>query len=296
MDLSVIVVNWNTKDLAIKCLESVFKLTKGVTFELIVVDNASSDGTSEEIKKHFPMVRLLENKQNLGYAKANNQGIKVAKGKYILLLNSDAYLLENSLPKLVRKAKSLSKFGALAPLILNEDKTVQQSGGFFPHLPQIFYWMTFIDNLPGGLLLKPFHINHNSFYRSDQTLDWLTGACILVSQNAIKKVGVLDENIFMYGEDLEWCFRLKKAGLQIYFSPVTKVVHLGGGSANKIRTSAITREYQGIIYFYQKYKGNISLQILKVLLKIGALLRIILFGLLGRKELARSYVEAFKVA
>lgn len=328
MDLSVIIVNWNTKKLLEDCLSSIYKYTKtrsfvelnstqddggegeGINFEVIVVDNGSEDGSPEMVKKKFPRVLLIPNKDNLGFAKANNQGIKIAKGEYILLLNSDTYLIENSLEKLVKKARSLQnrgstppgvepqkgKLGALGPQLLNEDRTVQQSAGFFPHLPQIFWWMSFLDDLPGGVILKPYHVDHDSFYKKEQTLDWVTAAAVLVPKNVIAKSGPLDDKIFMYGEDFEWCYRIKKASYQIYFSPAAKIVHIGRGSSNKIPTRAFVGEYKGIIYFYQKHKGKISLQIVRLLLKIGALLRIVVFGLLGRKELVSSYVQCYKVA
>jgi len=328
MDLSVIIVNWNTKKLLEDCLGSIYKYTnnersladarddkegvrddeergKDTTFEVIVVDNGSTDGSQNMVKVKFPKAKLVLNKANLGFTKANNQGIKIAKGTYILLLNSDTYLIENSLSKLVNKARKLNfrgstpnrgrtHLGAIGPLLLNEDRSIQQSVGFFPHLPQVFWWMSFIDDLPGGTLFKPYHVDHDSFYRKDHEVDWVTAAAILVPKSVIQKVGALDEKIFMYGEEVEWCWRIKNAGFKIYFTPVTKIIHIGRGSSQKVSTSAFIGEYKAVVYFYQKYKGKFSLQIVRLLLKIGALARIIVFGLLGRKELAKSYVEAFK--
>src|SRR3989344_8677695 len=254
------------------------------------------------VKEKFPKTKLIANNQNLGFTKANNQGIKIARGKYMLLLNSDTYLIEDSLAKLIKKADSLSNLGALGPLLLNEDKTTQQSTGFFPNLPQVFFWMTFIDDLPGGTILKPYHIDHDTFYHNDRQVDWVTAAAILVPRNVIDKIGKLDKKIFMYGEEVDWCYRIKKAGYDVYFSPATKIVHIGRGSSNKISENAIVGEYKGILYFYKKYKGAFSLQIVRVLLKIGALARIVAFAILGlacrqagRKELAKSYVESLKV-
>lgn len=310
MDLSVIVVNWNTKKLLEDCLASIYKWTSGINFEVIVVDNGSEDGSPQMVRKKFPQVKLIPNKDNLGFTKANNQGIKIAKGRYVMLLNSDTYQIENALGKLVKRADELSKsdrgptplgvrplkrLGALGPLLLNEDRSIQQSGGFFPHLPQVFWWMSFIDDLPGGTILKPYHVDHDIFYKKERQIDWFTGAALMVPEQVIKRVGPLDENIFMYGEDFEWCYRIKAAGYQIYFTPVTKIIHIGRGSSQKIPTRAFIGEYKGIIYFYQKHKGKLSLQIARFLLKMGALIRIIVFGLLGRKELAKSYVETLKV-
>lgn len=296
MDLSVIIVNWNTKKLLADCLASIYKYNKDLNFEVIVVDNGSKDGSQAMMKKKFPQVNLILNKDNLGFAKANNQGIKAAKGEYLLLLNSDTYLIENSLQKLVKKAKSIENLGALGPLLVNADKSIQQSVGFLPHLPQVFYWMSFLDDLPLGKFLKPYHVDHDSFYKSQQEVDWLTGAAILIPSVVIKKVGPLDESIFMYGEDVELCARIKKSKYEIIYSPITKIVHIGRGSSGKISKNAFIGEFRGVIHFYKKYKNPQLLQILHIFLKIGALARIIIFSLLGRFQLASAYVEAFKVA
>ena len=310
MDLSVIIVNWNTKKLLFDCLSSIYKITRGIEFEVVVVDNGSTDDSTFMVKSKFPQVKLILNKSNLGFTKANNQGIKSAKGEYILLLNSDTYLIENSLQKLVRKAHELqyrgstpkgvgplkSEFGALGPQLLNENRSIQQSAGFFPHLPQVFWWMSFIDDLPGGIFLKPYHVDHDSFYQKDHQVDWVTAAAILVPREVIVKVGMLDEKIFMYGEEVDWCYRIKRQGYKVYFSPATKIIHIGRGSSGQISKNAILGEYQGLIYFYKKHKNRLSLQIARLLLKIGALSRVIIFGLLGRKETAKFYVEALKMA
>lgn len=295
MELSVIIVNWNTKRLLEDCLESVFKFTKDVKIEVIVVDNGSKDGSQAMVKKKFPQVKLIPNKDNLGFAKANNQGIKKALGKYVLLLNSDTYLIENSFKKLVEKADSTVELGAMGPLLLNEDRSIQQSVGFSPHLPQIFWWMSFIDDLPGGTILKPYHVDHDSFYKSQHEVDWITGAAFLIPKKVVAKIGMLDDKIFMYGEDFEWCYRIKKAGFKVYFSPFAKIVHIGGGSVNRIRTNAFVGEFRGLEYFYKKYKGRASLQILRLLLKMGTLLRIAAFAILGRTKTAKSYVEVLKM-
>lgn len=296
MNLSVIIVNWNTKKLLQNCLSSIYKFTKGINFEVIVVDNGSSDGSVNMLKDNYPQVKIIHNEDNRGYAKANNQGLKIAKGKYFLLLNSDTYLVENSLKKIKDEADKYPESGIISPLLLNKDKSIQQSVGFFPNLPQVFFWMMFIDDLPFGSMLHPYHVDHDSFYKMQQEIDWGTGAALLVTKEVYKKVGGLDEAIFMYGEDVEWCFRVKKANFKVLFNPNTKIIHIGGGSAKQIRTSAFIGEFKGLIYFYKKNKSALALQILIALLKIGALLRIVLFTFTGRFKTAKAYVEVFKVA
>lgn len=295
MDISIIIVNWNTKKLLEQAIASIYKYAKGLTFEVIVVDNASEDGSPKMVSNKFPKVLLVENRHNFGFAQANNQGIKITKGEFIFLFNSDAYLIDDSLAKLVKRAREIPNLGAIAPKILNEDRTTQQSAGFFPDLLKVLLWMSFVDDLPYGDLLKPYHVDHDRFYEKEHKVDWLTGAAIMVPKKVIDKTGALDDKIFMYGEDVDWCTRIKKAGFNIYFSPVAAIVHIGQGSSGQISRNAILGEYKGIIYVYKKHKSRLALQILRLLLKMGALSRVFIFGALGRKETAKFYVEAFKM-
>lgn len=313
MDVSVIIVNFNTKKLTEQAISSVYKFTKGIIFEIIVVDNASTDGSQQLITKKFPQVRLISNKKNVGFGAANNQGMETANGKYLFLLNSDAYFMENSLKKLFdlsegpslktanqpeTEPKSFKRDGplfVLAPLLLNEDRSVQQSAGYLPNLLQVFSWMSFLDDLPFGYLLSPYHVDNDGFYKKESEVGWTTGAAMFIPKKVFTKTGGFDENIFMYGEEVEWCWRIKKAGFKVIFSPVTKLVHIGRGSQNKNLLPAIIGEYKGLIFLYKKHKGAVSLQILMLLLKIGALARILIFGAIGRRELAKIYVEAFKI-
>lgn len=294
MDLSVIIVNWNTKKLLDSCISSVIRFTKDITYEVLIVDNGSRDGSQALVNKKYPQATLIANKDNLGFTKANNQGIKVAKGEYILLLNSDTYLIENSLKKLVDFAKSKKNLGAVGPLMLNPDRSIQQSVGFFPNLPQMFFWLSFIDDLPFGQFLAPYHVDHDAFYHSEREVDWVTGAAYLFPKEIINSAGLLDEKIFMYGEEVEWSYRIKKAGNKIFFTPQTKIIHIGRGSS-QASSNAIAGEFKGVIYFYKKHRGFIALQIARLFLKIGALARIIIFTILGRHELAKCYVQSFKV-
>lgn len=296
MDISFIIVNWNTKQLVAQAVKSIQKFATGFTFEIIVVDNNSQDGSVAYLKKRFPKVKVIESKQNIGFGPGNNLGIKAAIGEYLFFFNSDAYLIDNSLLQFLKSARKIGNLGAIAPLILNQDKTIQQSGGYFPTLFKVFLWMSFIDDLPGGAIFKPYHIDHDSFYQIEREVDWLTGAAFMVPKKVLDKVGVFDNKIFMYGEDVDLCFRISSAGYKVVMSPVAKMVHVGQGSSGKVPKGAILGEYKTILYVYQKHMGKSSLQIAKMLLKIGALLRIVIFGLLGRKELSKTYVEALKMA
>lgn len=296
IDISFIIVNYKTKELVAQAVKSIQKFATGFAYEMIVVDNNSGDGSAEFLKKKFPKIQIIESKENIGFGPGNNLGIKAAIGEYIFFFNSDAYLTDTSLLQLLKSARKTDNLGAIAPLILNQDKTIQQSGGYFPTLLKIFWWMSFIDDLPGGTLLKPYHIDHDSFYRKEHQVDWLTGAALMVSKKVLDKVGLFDNKIFMYGEDVDLCYRIKSAGYKVVMSPVAKIVHIGQGSSGKAPVNAILGEYKTILYVYGKHMSKNSLQMARILLKIGALLRIVIFGLLGRKELAKTYVEAFKMA
>lgn len=296
MDLSIIIVSFNTKELLKKCLTSIFKYTKGVGFEVIVVDNASTDSSVKMIEDEFPQIKLIKNNENVGFGRANNQGIEIAKGKYTFLFNSDAYLEENVLPGLVQIMEKNPKIGALAPQILNPDHTIQQSLGFLPDLPQVFWWISFIDDLPGGQFLKPYHVDHDSFYRKWHKVGWATAAAVMLRRETLEKSGLFDQNIFLYGEEVELCKRIKEAGFQVVFSPDVYVVHLGRGSMARKNIDAIVGEYKGLLYYYKKHKKVWQRDVLIWLLKFGAILRFVIFGLLlGRKELREAYFKAFSV-
>lgn len=297
MILSIIIPNFNTKRLLHECLKSIYLQTKKIKFEVIVVDNASSDGSPQMIKKNFPQVKLIVNSKNLGYAKANNQGIKIAKGKYILFLNSDTIILDKAIEKCLKFMQKRKDIDILGCQLLNEDKSLQPSGGFFPQLRQIFYMMVFIDDLPFiNRLLKPYQQRRIDFYQKVRQLDWATGAFLLVKREVINKIGGFDPTFFMYSEEVDFCFRAKKAGFNIWFYPKAKVIHLKGKSSACGFEKAVLGEYQGLKKFYKKHKPGWEMPILIVLLKIGAMLRVIIFGILkGDKNKKKIYEKAYKL-
>lgn len=302
MKISVIIVNFNTQKLLKDCLQSIFEKTQGLEFEVIVVDNASGDGSQEMVKKDFPQVILLENKKNLGFAAGNNLGLKKAKGEYLLLLNSDTELIENSLLKMVEVMEKNPKVGIASCQLVGKTGEIQPSGGFFPHLGRVFAWMFFLDDLPFlSWWIKPFHPHPPQFYTRDSWYqqphfqDWVTGAFFLIRKQVQEEIGFLDEKFFMYVEEMEYCYRAKKAGWQVFYTPVTKIIHLGGQSGTA--KGVLLGEYQGLQYFFGKHKPAWQKIFLRLFLKIGALLRLVLFGIIKKNpEVRRIYVEAFRFA
>ena len=296
-DLSIIIVNWNTKQLLLDCLGSIFKNTKDLNYEIIVVDNGSTDSSVDSVKELFvnelknkkqlvnslTRNKIIKNKQNLGFAKANNQGIKIAKGKYILLLNSDTKIVDNALKKLVDFAKKKQNLGVLGPRLLNKDGSLQPSVGRFFTLPWAILWLATGDRF---LYSSP---------AKSREVDWVMGAAFLVSREAIEKAGLLDENFFMYMEEMEWCWRIKKAGLQIWFYPGVKIYHLARGSSPEGRGRAILWIYQGLIYFYQKHFAPWQLAVLKLALRTKAIIGWLIGILAANRYFKETYGKAFKM-
>lgn len=298
--ISIIIVSFNTSSLLLNCLAALYKAIQFAHLtdksEVIVVDNASYDGSSQKVAERFPFVSLIQNKENAGFAKANNQGIRYAKGEYVFLLNSDTEITKDALAHLLTSAESQENLGAIGARLLNFDETFQPSLGFFPHLAKIFFWMSFIDDIPFLLpIIKPYHVESGKFYEKFQEVDWVSGACVLVTRAAIQKVGVLDENIFMYGEEVEWCYRMKKAHFRILYTPTALVFHKKGSSGEG-KHAGIGEEFSSLEYFYSKHKSGWERHILKILLIGGALLRIIVFGIIMRNpKKATVYAKAIQL-
>lgn len=282
MDFSVIIVNFNTKELLKNCLSSVFSQV-GLKFEVWVVDNGSEDGSVQMVEAEFPKVRLIRNKENLGFAKANNLALRKAEGNFLFLLNSDTILEDFALAKNLDFLKRNSQVGALGIKILNSDGSPQPSVGKFYSLINVFLML-----FGGGKL----GLGRSSPSKISE-VDWVSGAAIILRKEVLEKVGFLDENFFMYMEEVEWCYRIKKAGFKIVFYPEVKIVHYTRGSGSK--SEAIWGIYKGLIYFYQKHKPPWQLEILKIMLKVKAYLAWFLGYLLNDRYLRATYGQAFRL-
>jgi GT2 family glycosyltransferase len=225
--VSVIVVNWNTRDILRICLESVAEHLAGEPQETIVVDNASSDGSAEMVEAAFPAVRLLRNPTNLGFGPANNIGMAAARGEFFLLLNSDARLKDGAVMRLIELMERRPDVGAAGPRLVYEDGRLQTSANRFPSLPLVaFEELALYRFLPrarrGGILLGGYWD-----HAVEREVDWLVGACLVVRRQVFEETGGFDPSMFLYGEEVEWCRRIRERGWKIVFAPVGEVVHLG---------------------------------------------------------------------
>jgi len=301
-DVSVIIVSFNTKNLLEKCIDSVIKKTQDISFEIIVIDNGSSDGSPQAVrKKNINNLTIIENRKNLGFAAGNNQGIKKSDGRHILLLNSDTEIKDNVIGEMVSWMDKNSKVGIATCALKNEDGTLQGSGGYFPNLLRVFAWMLFLEDIPLiDRLIKPYHPMHSAspiykgseFFKTSHQQDWVTGAFFLIRKDVIEQIGYFDEDYFMYVEEVDFCFRAKTKGWQVYYLPDWSITHLGGASGTS--ELPILSEFKSLKRFYKKFYPSWQFPFLRLLLAAGALVRIPLFYILKGRERSAIYVKAFR--
>lgn len=288
MDVSIIIVNWNTKSLLQNCIASVYKQQDNVKCEIIVVDNASTDGSIEMIETNFPQIALIKNSKNRGFASANNQGIAVAKGRYVLLLNSDTIILNNAISKTVSFADNNPFAAVVACKVLNPDMSLQPTCFMFPSILNMV--------LSSSYLYKIFP--RSKFFGREQMTWWdrntvkevdvVTGCFMLVRRKAIEQIGLMDERFFMYGEETDWCYRFKQAGWKIIFAPVSEIIHIGNQSA-KLHPSSMLLQLRGsILIFMQKHRGPMQYAFACILVSAFYALRVPIWAVLalipGRKQ------------
>jgi len=258
MDVSIVIVNWNTCDILRDCLASIYENNIGVKFEVIVVDNASSDGSQEMIQEQFPQAIVIANKTNRGFAAANNQGIAVSHGQYVLLLNSDTVILDDAIDKMVAFADTQSKAGMVGCRVLNPDRSLQRSCFMFPSVLNTALWVSYLFKVfPRS---RFFGRDRMTWWDGDDVreVDVLTGCFMLVRREAMEQVGPMDEQFFMYFEETDWCYRFKKSGWKVMFTPNADIVHLGGASSKKVRTGMVNQWRKSMLLYYKKHKSLLA--------------------------------------
>lgn len=284
MDLSIIIPSFNTKSLLDRCLRSIFSsLSKSkLKSEVIVVDNGSTDG-SLGVAKEFGAT-LIQNKENVGYGKANNQGIKLAKGEIILLLNSDIKVIDDGIQKLHAFARAHPKSFSGGKL-LNEDGSDQSSCGPAFTLGNIFLMLFVKGDALGLTRWSP---------QEEKNVAWVSGACLLGSKKAFQDVGLFDEAIFMYMDEVEFLQRAREKGYWVIFYPDARFIHSGAASSGS-RRKPVLNIYRGLIYFFQKHRGPLALAGMRFMLRTKALAGIVLGRMIGKRDLTITYEEAIGV-
>ena len=251
--LSIIIVNWNTKDHLLRCLQSAFRYQKDLSWEVIIVDNGSEDGSSQAIKELFPMVHLISNPVNLGFAKAANQGMKDASGRYLLLLNPDTELKEGSLERLVAFMEKHSDAGIAGGQLLNSDGSRQNSIANFPSLATELLNKSLLRRLyPAKFPGKERN------YPRPLEVDSVIGACMIVRGEALEQVGPLDEDYFLFLEETDWCYRMRKAGWKVYYVPEAQITHFQGKGVQNRKKEAKLEYYRSRYQFFRKNRGRLQ--------------------------------------
>lgn len=289
-DLSVIIVNWNVRDLLRRCLHSILANVPGGQLEIIVVDNGSTDGSVEMVRTEFPMVRLIANPDNRGFPAANNQGLEVARGRYVLLLNPDTEVVGDALATMAAFADAHPDVGIVGPQLLNPDGSVQSSRRRFPTLLTALFESTWLQPYAPRRLLEHYYV----LDRPDdevQDVDWVTGAALMARREAAEQVGPLDEGFFMYSEELDWCRRFREAGWRVVYLPTARIVHHVGKSSEQVLPARHIHFQTSKVRYFRKYYGPATAEVLRLFLLANYLWQIGLEGskwLLGHKRPLRA--------
>lgn len=297
INLSIIIVSYNTREITKKCVETILESLSydpKIKTEIIIVDNASTDGSVIEIKNVKLKVKnenlklkVIESKANLGFGRGNNYGVKQAEGKYLLFLNSDIEVISDAIPKLYRYFTSKNnRFNFIGGKLFNKDMTPQPSCGPFYTLPVVFGALFLRGDYWGLTRYSPTHLTE---------VDWVSGACFICRREDFLKLAGFDEKIFMYMEEIDLFYRARKTGLRIGFLPEAQFIHLGNASSQK-RTQPILQVYKGFLYFYRKHGAKWQITVLKIMLQLKALSAIWIGKLIKSQYLTETYEKAYHLA
>jgi hypothetical protein len=277
IDLSIIIVNWNTRELLAGCLASLERAhvetlersnpstNSGQAVETFVIDNASTDGSVAMVRERFPWVRLIENTGNAGFARANNQGLTLAHGRYVLMLNPDTEVHPGALEDLIAFMDAHPRAGACGARLLNADGSLLP--GCHPMLtPGREFWrLLFLERLRP----RATYPIHKWDTVTPRRVEVIKGACLLLHRAALDQVGVLDDSYFMYTEEVDLCYRLAQAGWQLWYVPAAAVTHYGEASSRQMREEMYVQLYRSKIQFYRKFGGERRARLAKTLLALA---------------------------
>lgn len=292
--VSAILVSYNTREMTLRCLRQLFAGLGPAPAEVWVVDNASQDGSADAVAAEFPQVRLLRSELNLGFGAANNRAMELAGGKYLLLLNTDAFPEQGAVPHLIRLLDERPDTAAVGPRLLNADGTLQVSCYRFPTPARAW-----LENLWLSALL-PNHPRFGDYRRwahdTERTVDFVTGACMLVRREVFVQVGGFDEQFFMYSEETDWQRRMRDAGWQVRFAPGAVVTHLGGASGARERTAVTSHFFESLDRYERKHHGVLGLLSLRAAMVVGCLLRTLAWGVVATVQRSRREVGQAKLS
>jgi len=278
IDVSFIIVNWNTKDLLLECIESIRAARKNLNIEIIVVDNASSDGSPEAVRNLSDHINIIVNNNNIGFSKANNIGMRRSHGRYMCVVNSDIKVLNYCIEDAIGYMDNNHSIGVLGPQVLNRQMKIQYTCREYPNL-----WSTFCQAFGFHRFFEKSKLFKDSFmtyfdHTSIRKVDVLSGCFLIVRKEAIQQVGFFDERFFIYGEDVDWCRRFNEAGWDVIFYPLSHVIHYGGTSSASAPARFNIEMLKAHFQYWEKWHGNPSNALYIILRLFSVYFRVVILS------------------
>lgn len=254
MDLSIVIVHFRTPELLFQCLASLEADAAGLEIEIVVIDNDSRDGTPAALRARAPQVQVIENRENVGYARAVNQGLRATRGEFALVMNPDCEVRPGALGAMVSFLRDHPEVAVAGPKILNPDGSLEYSARAFPdHLTFLFNRYSLLTQLFPNNPFSRRYLLTDWDHATVRDVDWISGACMCVRRSAIDRVGPMDEAFFMFNEDVDWCRRMRQAGFGISYVPDAIVMHHVGASRRKVGARVIYGRHLGMIHYFHKH-------------------------------------------
>lgn len=283
MDLAIVIVNWNTRDMLRDCLHSVYASLDDLVAEVLVVDNASSDGSAAMVEDEFPGVRLIANHDNRGFAAANNQAMKLSRGRYVLLLNPDTIVAPDTLSRMIRYADENPDAAVIGGQVYETEHCIQQTCFRYPDPVNTLLTETGLSRLFSGSRLFGRSWMGDWDRRSEREVDVVSGMFMLARREAIEQVGFMDEDFFIYAEEADWCHRFRRAGWRCVFTPAARIIHRDGGgkSTEQMSVRMYVQMQKSLLMFQRKNLGRAAWLASWLIYVISTLLRTVLWTGLG---------------
>lgn len=269
--VSIIIVNYNTPDLTTACLNSIIEHCQSQSYEIILVDNGSQDDSVNKLRKKFSEITIIANPQNVGFAKANNQALRIATGSYLWLLNSDTTINQDTLPTLLSAFKKYPHLAVVSPKVLLPSGQIDPAcRRLFPTIWNSFTYLSGLSKLfPKSKLFSRYHLTYLD-ENQETKVDAVSGACMLLSRKPLEKVGYLDQQFFMYGEDIDWCYRFKQHGFDILYYPKSTIIHYKSASSQGRKNPKIIYEFHRAMWlFYKKHYASKHWYFTNLLMKMS---------------------------
>lgn len=279
IDVSIIIVSYNSKNFLLQCIDSIYKRLKRCNFEIILIDNDSIDGSQDIVRRRFPGVNLVANKTNVGFAMANNQGLSLARGEFFFLLNPDTEIMSGAIESIISFMNRNPSVGIVGPKLVRSDSTIQSSCKKFPTLRGELLQNIFTDKfIP--VFVKSCFGDEIPVSKHEMRVDWVTGACLAIRRKMIEQVGQFDESFFLYYEEVDLCFRAKKRGWDICFFPEAVVVHHGGKSTEKNLRRSLLAAFESKYYFFKKHYKPVDVALSRKFALFGIRIRLAMLNVM----------------